>query len=130
MTLLAAGKPFRITPGVTLSRICPYKHFLCVRLCPWVLHECRSREGITNIPYCSPRGAFVTCPAAVGNETEKLESGSLSLFNCKMHLDLWGFQYKAASGSAPPQDRRQGYDCMLPRAIFIPLQEWRGGTRH
>lgn len=67
------GSHLGFTPEVTLSRIWPHKLFLCVCLCPWVLHEHRSREGTTNIPYCCPRGAFVTCPVAVRHETEKLE---------------------------------------------------------
>lgn len=56
-------------------------------------------------------------------EVGMTESGSrsLSLLKCKMHLYMWGFQYKAASGSASPWERGQGQDAVLPRATFIPL---------
>lgn len=133
MTLLTAGKPLRIYPwGNPEQDLPPQTLSLCLFL-PLGFAWAQNQGGDPKHSLLLPKTSFCNLPSCCWawnrevREAGVAESGSPSLVNCKMHLDLWGFQYKAASGSAPPRDRGQGHDVTLPRATFIPLP---GGTRN
>lgn len=134
MTLLATGKPLRIYPwGNSEQDLAPQTVPLCLSL-PLGFAWAQKQGGDHKHSLLLPERSFCNLPSCcqawngeVG-EAGAAENGSLSLFNCKMQLDLWGFQYKAASGSAPPQDRGQGHDAILPRAMVIPLPRGANNT--
>lgn len=125
MTLLAAEEPLGIYAGGNSKQDLPQQTFSSMPA-PSGFAQAQKQGGDCKHPLPLLKRGFCNLLGCCWAQNQKVEeagiaeSSSLSLFCCKTHLGLWGFQYEEASGPAPLQDGGQGHNTVLPRVPFTP----------
>lgn len=120
MTLLAAGKPLRIYPwGNSEQDLPPQTLSLCLSL-PLGFASAQKQGGDHKHPYCCPRGASVTCPAAVGHKNENLERLEQQRVAPSVCLAARCFWISGASSTRQLQDQHRHKTEARDMMLFFP----------